>query len=99
MPITGRLSWWTSSPPEAEQGKILKLIRLWRTDGNPGLLKAIKDIYPFLKVQRCVVYKLRNVAVKRLSIFLVVISLRYDLSRYCRPATIKTKFLIFFLDF
>ncbi len=64
MPITERLSWWTSSPPEAEQGKILKLIRLWRTDGNPGLLKAIKDIYPFLKVQRCVVHKLRNVAVK-----------------------------------
>ena len=43
------------------QGKTLKLIT---TDGNPGLLKAIKDIYPFLKVQRCVVHKLRNVAVK-----------------------------------
>jgi putative transposase len=43
------------------QGKMLKLIT---TDGNPGLLKAIKEIYPFLKVQRCVVHKLRNVAVK-----------------------------------
>ena len=43
------------------QGKMLKLIT---TDGNPSLLKAIKEIYPFLKVQRCVVHKLRNVAVK-----------------------------------
>ena len=43
------------------RGKVLKLIT---TDGNPALLKAIKEIYPFLKVQRCVVHKLRNVAVK-----------------------------------
>jgi putative transposase len=43
------------------QGKNLKLIT---TDGNPALLKAIKEIYPFLKVQRCIVHKLRNVAVK-----------------------------------
>jgi len=43
------------------QGKTLKLIT---TDGNPALLKAIKEIYPFLKVQRCVVHKLRNVSVK-----------------------------------
>ena len=43
------------------QGKSLKLIT---TDGNPALLKAIKEIYPFLKVQRCIVHKLRNVAVK-----------------------------------
>ena len=34
------------------QGKALKLIT---TDGNPALLKAIKEIYPFLKVQRCIV--------------------------------------------
>jgi putative transposase len=43
------------------QGTALKLIT---TDGNPALLKAIKEIYPFLKVQRCVVHKLRNVATK-----------------------------------
>ena len=43
------------------QGKNLKLIT---TDGNPALLKAVKEIYPFLKVQRCIVHKLRNVAIK-----------------------------------
>ena len=42
-------------------GKALKLIT---TDGNPALLKALREIYPFLKVQRCIVHKLRNVAVK-----------------------------------
>ena len=39
-------------------------LRLITTDGNPALLKAIKEIYPFLKVQRCIVHKLRNVATK-----------------------------------
>jgi transposase-like protein len=43
------------------QGKALRLIT---TDGNPALLKALKEIYPFLKVQRCIVHKLRNVAIK-----------------------------------
>lgn len=42
-------------------GKNLKLIV---TDGNPGLLKALKAIYPFVKVQRCIAHKMRNVAVK-----------------------------------
>jgi putative transposase len=42
-------------------GKGLKLII---TDGNPGLLKALKTIYPFVKVQRCIAHKMRNVAVK-----------------------------------
>ena len=42
-------------------GKNLKLII---TDGNPGLIKALKAIYPFVKVQRCIAHKLRNVAVK-----------------------------------
>jgi transposase-like protein len=42
-------------------GKALKLIT---TDGNPGLIAAVKEIYPFLTVQRCIVHKLRNVAVK-----------------------------------
>ena len=43
------------------QGKVLKFIT---TDGNSGLLKAVKEIYPFLKVQRCIVHKLRNMAIK-----------------------------------
>jgi len=42
-------------------GKRLKLIT---TDGNPGLLKALKEIYPFMKTQRCIAHKLRNVVVK-----------------------------------
>lgn len=42
-------------------GKSLKLII---TDGNPGLLKALKTIYPFVKGQRCIAHKMRNVAVK-----------------------------------
>jgi len=40
------------------QGKALRLIT---TDGNPALLKALKEVHPFLKVQRCIVHKLRNV--------------------------------------
>ena len=43
------------------QGKKLKLII---TDGNPALLKAVKQIYPFVKGQRCIAHKMRNVAVK-----------------------------------
>lgn len=43
------------------RGQALKLIT---TDGNSALLKAVKEIYPFLKVQRCIVHKLRNVAIK-----------------------------------
>ena len=42
-------------------GKSLKLII---TDGNPALLKATKSIYPFIKGQRCIAHKMRNVAVK-----------------------------------
>lgn len=42
-------------------GKKLKLIII---DGNPALLKAIKQIYPFIKGQRCIAHKMRNVAVK-----------------------------------
>jgi len=42
-------------------GKRLKLIT---TDGNPALLKALKEIYPFIKTQRCIAHKLRNVVVK-----------------------------------
>jgi len=31
------------------------------TDGNPGLLKAIKDIWPEVPRQRCAVHRIRNV--------------------------------------
>lgn len=43
------------------KGKKVKLIT---TDGNPGLIKALKRIYPFIKRQRCIAHKTRNVAVK-----------------------------------
>lgn len=46
------------------RGLVGKSLRLITTDGNPSLLKAIKEVYPFLKVQRCIVHKLRNVATK-----------------------------------
>ena len=40
-------------------GKKLKLIV---TDGNPSLLKATTTMYPFIKAQRCIAHKMRNVA-------------------------------------
>jgi len=42
-------------------GKHLKLII---SDRNPGLLKALRRIYPFVKVQTCIAHRMRNVAVK-----------------------------------
>ena len=42
-------------------GKALKLITV---DGNPALLKALREVYPFVTVQRCIAHKLRNVSVK-----------------------------------
>lgn len=41
------------------QGKNLKLVI---TDGNKGLIVALNDIYPFIKRQRCIVHKMRNVS-------------------------------------
>jgi len=46
------------------RGLLGKNLRLITTDGHPGLLRALKKIYPFIKIQRCMVHKLRNVAVK-----------------------------------
>jgi transposase-like protein len=43
------------------KGKNLKLITV---DGNPALLAALKEIFPFCKVQRCLAHKMRNVASK-----------------------------------
>jgi putative transposase len=36
-------------------------LRLITVDGNKGLLKAVRDIYPLKPVQRCVMHKIRNV--------------------------------------
>lgn len=63
------------------KGKKLKLII---TDGNPGLLKAIKQIYPFVKGQRCIAHKMRNVAVK--------------IKKINRPHCLKEAKLIFAAD-
>jgi putative transposase len=41
-----------------------KHLRLITVDGCPGLLAALKEIYPFQKVQRCIAHRLRNVVVK-----------------------------------
>jgi putative transposase len=42
-------------------GKKLELVT---TDGGPGLVAALKTIYPFKKHQRCIAHKLRNVGSK-----------------------------------
>jgi len=39
----------------------LRRPQLLITDGNPGLLKAIKDIWPEVPRQRCAVHRIRNV--------------------------------------
>ena len=46
------------------RGLLGKKIKLIISDGNPALLKAISEIYPFHKVQRCIAHRMRNVAVK-----------------------------------
>jgi len=43
------------------KGKALKLIT---GDGNPALLKALRELYPQRRIQRCIAHKLRNVGVK-----------------------------------
>jgi len=43
------------------RGKPLKLITV---DGHPALLKALREIYPLRRIQRCIAHKLRNVVVK-----------------------------------
>jgi len=41
-----------------------KHLRLITVDGRPGLLAALKEIYPFEKVQYSIVHRLRKVVVK-----------------------------------
>lgn len=43
------------------KGTALKLITV---DGNPALLKALREVYPLRRIQRCIAHKLRNVVVK-----------------------------------
>lgn len=40
------------------KGKELSLITI---DGNPGLKAALKSVYPFTPIQRCIAHKMRNV--------------------------------------
>ncbi len=41
-----------------------KNLRMVTTDGNPGLLAALKTVWPYVPRQRCWVHKLRNIASK-----------------------------------
>lgn len=47
--------------PAASAGQALQLIII---DGGPGLRAALKEIFPFVPVQRCIVHKVRNVLAK-----------------------------------
>ncbi len=47
-----------------QRGLLGKNIKLIVIDGNPGLKAALKSIYPFKPIQRCIAHKLRNAAVK-----------------------------------
>lgn len=46
------------------RGLLGKKIRLIVSDGNPALLKAVAEIYPFHKVRRLIAHKMRNVTIK-----------------------------------
>jgi transposase-like protein len=47
-----------------ERGLEGKTLILVVSDGNPGLLRALDTVYPYVSRQRCWVHKLRNVAAK-----------------------------------
>ena len=46
------------------RGLLSKNLKFIITEGNPGILEALKGIYPFIKGQRCIAHKMRNVPVK-----------------------------------
>ena len=46
-----------------ERGLDADALELVTVDGNPGLLKALNNVFPETLIQRCVVHKLRNTAV------------------------------------
>jgi putative transposase len=52
-------SWKGALNDLVERG--LRRTQLIVTDGNPGLLKAVKDIWPEAPRQRCAVHRIRNV--------------------------------------
>jgi hypothetical protein len=60
------------------KGKALKLITV---DGNPGLIKVRRELYPQRRIQHYIAHKLRNVVVK--------------LKRYQRPACMGEARVIF----
>ncbi len=69
--IGGRLSdgesekdWQAFLTDLKQRGLLGKNIKLVVIDGNPGLKAALKSIYPFKPIQRCIAHKLRNAAVK-----------------------------------
>ena len=45
-----------------KRGLTDKQLSLITVDGNPGLLAALKTCFPEVKIQRCIVHKLRNIA-------------------------------------
>jgi len=45
-----------------KRGLTDKELSLVTVDGNPGLLAALKSCFPDVKVQRCTVHKMRNIA-------------------------------------
>mgnify|MGYP000353767840 CR=1 FL=1 len=56
---------WCAFVMELKQrGLTGRNLKLAVTDGNAGLIAALKQVYPFVKRQRCIAHKLRNVAVK-----------------------------------
>jgi putative transposase len=55
----GTDSWKAVFEDLVERG--LKAPQLFITDGNPGLVKAINDVWPQVPRQRCVIHRLRNV--------------------------------------
>jgi transposase-like protein len=62
--VEGEASWKGFLAELKGRGLLGKKLKLIITDGNPALLRAIKQIYPFTKGQRCMAHKMRNVAVK-----------------------------------
>jgi len=52
------LAFLTDLKQRGLKGENLKLITI---DGAPGMLKALKTIYPFKPIQRCWIHKMRNI--------------------------------------
>lgn len=57
-------SWQGFLAAPKDRGVLGKSLKLIITDGNPGLLKPLKAIYPFVKGQGGLAHKMGNMAVK-----------------------------------